>query len=115
TAERLNVPGLAMRGHLALEITFMHMGQFAPAVGHFERVLSLYEPERHLDDAFFYALNPGIAMRCCAAWALWHLGLSDQASMRMQEGLRIAHEVGEPHGLAHALVFASTIHQLRRD
>src|SRR6185369_2299806 len=49
TAERLNVPGLAMRGHLALEITFMHMGQFAPAVGHFERVLSLYEPDRHLD------------------------------------------------------------------
>jgi predicted ATPase len=29
-AERLPYPGLAMRGHLATEVTFMHQGEFAP-------------------------------------------------------------------------------------
>jgi hypothetical protein len=36
-AERLSYPGLAMRGHLAMEVTFMHQGEFAVALEHFEK------------------------------------------------------------------------------
>jgi predicted ATPase len=113
--ERLTYPGLTMRGHLAMEITFMQLGEFAPAMGHFEKALSLYDPERHIDDSFFYALNPGIAMRCFAAWSLWFLGQPDQALDRMEEALTLARELSEPHGLAHALFFAAVLHQLRRE
>ncbi len=67
-----------------MEITFMHLGEFALAMEHFEKALSLYDPERHRDDAFLYAQNPGVAMRCYAAWALWFLGQPDQALDRMQ-------------------------------
>ena len=63
-------PGLAMRGHWAMEITHLHLGQCSLAIDHFEKALRLYDPERHLDDAFLYAQNPGVAMRCFAAWAL---------------------------------------------
>jgi predicted ATPase len=114
-AERLPYPGLAMRGHLALEVTFTHLCKFAPAMDHFEQALLLYDPERHLDDAFLFALNPGVAMRCFAAWALWFLGQPDQALVRMEEALAVARELSEPHGLAHALFFASILHQLRRE
>ena len=114
-AERLPYPGLEMRGHWAMEITFMHMGEFTPAVEHFEKALSLYDHERHLDDAFRYAQNPGVAMRCFAAWALWFLGRADQAVVRIQEALALARELSEPHGLAHALFFAAILHQLRRE
>ncbi len=114
-AERLPYPGLAMRGHLAMEVTFTHLGEFAPAIEHFEKALLLYNPERHLDDAFFYALNPGVVMRCFAAWALWFLGQPDQALDRIQEALTLARELSEPHGLAHALFFAAILHQLRRE
>jgi predicted ATPase/DNA-binding winged helix-turn-helix (wHTH) protein len=114
-AERLPYPGLAMRGHLAMEVTFTHLGEFAPAIEHFERALLLYDPERHLDDAFLYALNPGVVMRCFAAWALWFLGRPDQALVRMQEALAVARELSEPHGLAHALFFAAILHQFRRE
>ncbi|HSE36598.1 MAG TPA: AAA family ATPase, partial [Blastocatellia bacterium] len=114
-ADRLPYPGLAMRGHLALEITSMHIGEFAPAIEHFEKALSLYDPERHLDDSFFYALNPGVAMRCFAAWSLWFLGEPDNALERMKEALALATELSEPHGLAHALFFSAVLHQLRRE
>jgi len=114
-AERLPYPGLAMRGHWAMEITFTHLGEFALAMEHFEKALLLYDPERHLDDAFLYALNPGVAMPCFAGWSLWFLGQPDQALARIQEALTLARELSEPHGLAHALLFAAILHQLRRE
>src|SRR6185295_15674266 len=91
-AERLPYPGLAMRAHWAMEITFTHLGEFAMAMEYFEKALSLYDPERHRDDAFLYALNPGVAMPCFAAWALWVLGQPDRALKRIQEALTLARE-----------------------
>ena len=114
-AERLPYPGLAMRGHWSMESTFTHLGQFALAIEHFEKALLLYDPERHLDDAFLYALNPGVAMPCLAAWALWFLGRPDQSLDRIQKALTLARELSEPNGLAHALVLAAILHQLRRE
>jgi adenylate cyclase len=104
-----------MRGHWATEITYAHLGEFALALEHYEKALLLYDPERHLDDGFLYALNPGVAMPCFAAWALWFLGQPDQALERMQEALTLARELSEPISLAHALLFAAILHQLRRE
>jgi len=98
-----------------MEITFMHLGDFALAMEHFEKALLLYDPERHRDDAFRYAQNPGVAMRCFAAWALWFLGHPDQALELIQEALTLARELSEPYGLAHALFFAAILHHLRRE
>jgi len=114
-AQRLPYAGLAMRGHWALEITFMHLGNFTLSMEHFEKALSVYDHERHFDDAFRYAQNPGVAMRCFAAWALWFLGYPDCALNRMQEALALARELSEPHVLAPALFFASILHQLRQE
>lgn len=114
-AERLPYPGMAMRGHWAIEITFAHLGEFALALEHYEQALLLYDPKRHLDDGFFYALNPGVAMPCFAAWALWFLGQPDQALDRITEGLTRARELSEPISLAHALLFAAILYQLRRE
>ena len=114
-AERLPYPGLAMRGHWAMEITFMHQGEFTLAMEHYEKALSLYDPERHLDDGFIYAQNPGVAMRCFAAWTLWFLGQPDQALALIEEALTLARELAEPHALAPAMFFAAVLHQLRRE
>jgi DNA-binding winged helix-turn-helix (wHTH) protein/predicted ATPase len=114
-SERLSYPGLAMRGHWALEITNTHLGNFELAVDHYEKALALYDPALHRDDSFLYALNPGVAMPCFAAWALWFLGRTDEAVKRMDEAVALALELSEPHGLAHAKLFASILHQLRGD
>jgi predicted ATPase len=114
-SERLPYPGFAMRAHLVMEVTCMHVGEFASAMEHFDKTFSLYDPERHCDDAFLYTQDPGVGMRCFAAWALWFLGQPDQALDRMQEALTLARELREPHGMAHALLFAAILHQLRRE
>jgi predicted ATPase len=111
-AQRLQYPGLAMRGHLITGVTFAHKGDFTLALDHSEKAFSLYDPKQHRDDAFYYSQNPGVAMLCHAAWVLWFLGLRDQSLVRMHESLKLANELSEPHGLAHALFFASVLYQL---
>src|SRR5262249_21756209 len=112
-SERLPDPVFAVRSHLMMEVTFMHQGEFALAMEHFEKALLLYDPARHRDDAFLYLQNPGVAIRCYAAWTLWFLGKPDQALDRIQEALTLARELSEPHGLAHVFYFAAILHTLR--
>ena len=114
-ANRLSYPGLAMRGHLAMEITYLHLGEFVDSVEHFEKALLLYNPVQHRDDAFLYTQNPGVSMRCFGAWALWFLGKPDGALQRIQEALTLAQEISEPHTLCRAFLVAAILHQLRRD
>jgi len=113
--EQLPDSVLAMRGHLAMEVTCVEMGRFAESIKHFEAALLLYDPHQHRDDAFVYSQNPGVALRSHAAWALWFLGQPDRALQLMNEALVLARELSEPHGLAHTLHFAAIIHHLRRD
>ena len=114
-SERLPYPGLAMRGHFAMEIVSVHMGQLAPALDHFEKALSLFDPEKHRNDILYYGQNPGVAMRCFAAWALWASGQPERALTCMQEALSLARELREPPGLAYAFYFASVLHEMRRE
>src|SRR5436190_691636 len=114
-AERSPYPGVAMRGHWAMEITCTHRGEFALALEHFDKAIALYTPERPCDESFFDALNPGVALRCFAGWSLWFTGQPDRALSRIEEAVTLARELSEPHGLAPALVFAAVLHQLRRE
>jgi len=115
TAARHDDPELTMRGHWALETIFLHQGKFTQALEHYDKALALYDPKRHGDDAFTYAQNPSVAMRCFAAWALWFVGLPNQALERIQEAVALARESSDPHGLAQALFFAAIVHQLRQE
>jgi DNA-binding winged helix-turn-helix (wHTH) protein/predicted ATPase len=108
-AERIPYSGLAM------EVTLIHLGEFIPAMEHFEKALSLYDADRHRDDALRYSQNSAVATQCHAAWALWFVGQPDQALNRIQKALTLAHDLSEPHGLAHAFFFSAILHQLRGD
>ena len=114
-AEQQPDPWIVIRGHASIEVTLLSLGEFAPAMDHFEKGVSLYGPERDRDDCFRYTQDPRVAMPSFAAWALWFLGRPQQASDRIQEALILAGELAEPHGLAHALFFAAIVHQLRRE
>jgi DNA-binding winged helix-turn-helix (wHTH) protein/predicted ATPase len=114
-SERLPYPGLAMRAHWTMETTFTHLGNFDLALDHFEKALAAYDPSQHREDSSLYALNPGVAMPCFAAWSLWFTGRPAQSLERIEEALALARELSEPTGLAHAALFASVVYQLRRD
>ena len=65
--ERLPYAGITLRAHWALEITFMHLGNFELALEHFDKALALYEPEAHRDDSFSLRVESGRcdALLCC--------------------------------------------------
>jgi len=111
-AERFGHPDLAMRGHWAMETTCTHQGDFGPALQHYVRALALYDDgERYHPN--FDPLNPGVAMRCFAAWCAWFVGQPDRSLTLIRDAVGIARELSEPHGLAHALASAALVHQLR--
>ena len=105
---------MALRGHWAMEVTCTHQGEFPLALEHFEQAVRC-RPVNHRDDGFLDALDPNVAFRCFAAWSMWFAGWPDRARACMQEALTLARERTEPHGLAHALVFAAILAQLRRE
>lgn len=113
--ERQPDPGLASRGHVAVEATLMHQGEFGPAMDHFEKALSFYDPEQDRHDFFRYTQNPAVGMRCHGAWTLWFLGKPDQALELMKEALTVARDLSEPHGVAHTFYFAAVLHHFRRE
>ena len=114
-AERESNAALLARGHVLVEATLMHLGEFGPAMNHFQKGVSLYNREQDRDDWFKYTQNPAVGMRCHGAWALWFLGKPDRALVPMKQALTVAHELSEPHGLAHTFYFAATLHHFRRE
>jgi DNA-binding winged helix-turn-helix (wHTH) protein/tetratricopeptide (TPR) repeat protein len=114
-AERVDHPELAMRGHWAMEITYTHQGTFSLALEHYEKALTLYDSQQLRDDGIVDALNPGVAMRCFAAWSAWFAGQPERGLALIREAVALARELSEPHGLAHALGGAAILHQLRRE
>jgi DNA-binding winged helix-turn-helix (wHTH) protein/predicted ATPase len=112
-AERAVDPDVAMRGHWTMSITCTHQGEFRRALDHFERALALHDPDRYREQGFRDALSPEVALRCFAAWSLWFTGHTDRAVACVEEAIALAKSLSEHHGLAHALVFAAIVHQLR--
>jgi predicted ATPase len=113
--EFLSVAERLAYSELTMEVTLIHLGEFAPAMDHFQRAFSLYDPETRRDDTLRYSQNAGVATQVYAAWALWFLGRADQALDRIEKTLDLARDLAEPHGLAHAFFYAATLHQLRRE
>jgi class 3 adenylate cyclase/tetratricopeptide (TPR) repeat protein len=112
-AQSVQDPALLMKGHVVLGEVLYWIGEWAPARGHFERAIALYDPRwprppwAWIDDKV-----PSLSY---AALALWMLGYSDQALKRSQEALTLAQELSHPFSLAWALHFAAWLHQCRRE
>jgi predicted ATPase len=90
-------------------------GELVPAQAHLEQVSVLYYSQQHRSHAFRYGLDPGVVGLTYAAQALWLSGYPDQALKVNAEALTLAHELPQPHTLAHALGFAASFYQFRRE
>ena len=114
-AQRSQDPALLLEAHLALGNGLFWCGELVPARAHLEQVCALYDPQRHRSHAFRYGLDPGVVGLSYAAQALWLSGYPDQALKQNAEALTLAHELPHPHTLAHALGFAASFYQFRRE
>jgi tetratricopeptide (TPR) repeat protein len=104
-----------MRALCASQVVFMHVGELETSYECFAKARSLDATDSQLDQTFLYGIHPGITMASCAAWTLWFLGRPNDSAERMREALKLARDLSEPPGHAHALFSAAVLHHLRRE
>ncbi len=114
-AENMQDSALLVEAHLAQGNSLFLFGKLRPALEHFERAISLYDPQTHHAHALIYGLDPGVFCLARSAWLLELLGHSDQASKKIEEALALAHRQSHAFSLAVALVHAIVISYLRRE
>ena len=114
-AQRSQDPALLLEAHLALGSGLFWCGDLLPARAHLEQVSALYDPQQHRSHAIRYGLDPGVVGLSYAAQALWLSGYPDRALKQNAEALSLAHTLPHPHTLAHALGFAASFYQFRRE
>ncbi len=106
---------MILEARIALGMTSFHLGDLQTARTHLEDGIAIYDPRKHQSHALQYGQDPGAFCLSYAAWALWFLGYPDQALQRIDEALAIARRIAHPYSRVFVLMFATRIHQCRRD
>jgi predicted ATPase len=102
--------------HLALGETLLYLGELLSVRKHLEMAISLYDRERHLPMIFrYYGLDAGVWCLSLIARCLWDLGYPDEALTKIDEAFTLAQGLSHPHSLAFAELYASAVHQSRRE
>jgi DNA-binding winged helix-turn-helix (wHTH) protein/predicted ATPase/type II secretory pathway predicted ATPase ExeA len=104
-----------LQSHELLACSLYHQGAFARSLEHTDRGLALYDPTP--DQAFEGPIVEGTGV-ACHAWAgqaLWFLGYPDRAVTRIEEGMRLAEDLGIPWPLVGIRAVAAFVHQFRRE
>jgi TOMM system kinase/cyclase fusion protein len=114
-AQHLQDSAYVLEAHRSLAFTLFSLGEMAAARAQAEQGIALYHPHNHHAHVFTYGQDPGTSCLAYAALALWYLGYPEQALQRCHEMLKLARERSHPFSLAHALYFASLLHQHRRE
>ena len=111
-AERGHADVLLM-GHRAACVTHFYRGAFAESVAHGERVLGLYDEERHRYVADLVNTDPRTAVGIFMAPALWMLGRADAAVRATAANDAHARRRNHPFDLGYALAWGGEIFDLR--
>ena len=115
SAESLQDSGLLVEAHLARGNSLFIFGELLPALDHFERAVTIYDPRKHHSHAFLYGLDPGVFCLARIAWGLTLRGYPDRGLQKAGESIALAEQQAHHLSLAVALNCASTVNDLRRD
>jgi TOMM system kinase/cyclase fusion protein len=108
--------GLLVQGNMEVGWSHFFLGELEQAREHLERVLALYDHERHSSHAFIYGDNPATSARSNLAQVLWLLGHQDQSMRYSEENLEILRSlVNHPYSVAFGLDLAAVVRQYRSD
>jgi TOMM system kinase/cyclase fusion protein len=111
-----NDDGLLLQGNMEVGWSHFFLGELEQAREHLERVLALYDHERHSSHAFIYGDNPDTSARSALASVLWLLGYPDQALRCSEENLMILRSlVQHPYSVAFGLTVAAFLRQYLGD
>jgi class 3 adenylate cyclase/predicted ATPase len=111
-----NDDGLLLQGNMEVGWSLFFLGELEQAREHLERVLALYDHERHSSHAFTYGDNPATSARSVLSSVLWLLGYPDQALRCSEENLAILRSrVQHPYSVAFGFTLAAFLRQYLGD
>src|SRR5262249_49022061 len=93
----------------------LHLGRIAEASDDFERMLADKDASQLQRIVEEQGWNYAVHGRVWHAHALWLLGYPQSALLRAQEGVRLAHDLGQPFNQAVAATYLATLQQLSAD
>jgi len=112
---RTNEPTLDLLAHRSLASTLFWQGELVRARESVERVLALYDRERHHELALRYFVDPAVVGFVTLALVQWLLGDADQALRSAQDGIALGRAISHPFSLGFALVYAASLRQMRNE
>jgi predicted ATPase len=112
-ATKANDVALLVLSHNALGQLCCYRGDSVAALEHFERVVTLYDPQAHRDDPQTYGYDQCAVARAFRAWMLWTVGYPDRALQEMETALRTARALAHARTLVTVLYFSAVLHQFR--
>ena len=114
-AENLGDPMLKAISYYITAWPWINLGDQPQALELLERLITVYDPEKHGYLAYLFGYDLGILSLAFSSWCLWLLGYPDQAEERMDEALIQARKREHPHTLAFALVAAIALQWFLRN
>jgi predicted ATPase/class 3 adenylate cyclase len=108
--------GLQIQGNMDVGWSHFFHGRLSAAREHLERVLALYDHERHSSHAFTFGDNPATSAGNNLAQVLWLLGYPDASLHRSEQTLETLRSViKHPYSVAFGLDLAAVVRQYRGD
>jgi predicted ATPase len=108
--------GLLLQGNVEIGWSHFFRGELEQAREHLERVLRLYDHERHSAHAFIYGDNPATSARSNLSQVLWLLGYVDQSLRISEENLTTLRSLADhPYSVAFGLDMAAFVRQYLGD
>jgi len=106
-------PTLDLLIHRSLASAFFWQGELVRVRESVERVLALYDRERHHELAARYFVDPAVVALSTLGLAEWLLGHTDAALRAAEDSIALARAVSHPYSLGFALIYAASLHQMR--
>ena len=114
-AESVNDPLMLVGAHCATGMSMMYTGNVLAARTHCEHAAALYSREMRPAYHAMYRMDPGVFVHSELARTLWVMGYPDSALGARDAALQLGMESPDPRSKALSHVFASILHQLRRE
>jgi class 3 adenylate cyclase/predicted ATPase len=105
-AQAVQSDDLLIEAHLAMGITNFFLGNFAESQAHFERVGSMYDPQRHGSHRFQFGQDPATVALNYLSWVYWLRGDPKRAFDTGCNAIALARSLEHPFTLSFALAFA---------
>ncbi|HEX6573642.1 MAG TPA: protein kinase [Gemmatimonadaceae bacterium] len=108
-------PNLLIGAHIANGISLMYIGEMDAAVEHCDKAATYYDRSNRSVYHSLYRMDPGVFLNSERARTLWILGKPDTALEARDAAIELGEDNPDPRSLAFAHLFASVVHQLRRE